>query len=274
MAETDGQVVELEVAKIAPGKSQARQRNVKVDEDLLLSIQKNGLIQPIVVFPHKHEDYEYEVVVGQRRLMAHQKLNMEKIRAIIRPPPKDEYDAKALSLIENIARQPVFRQDYTDACDMFYNKYRTTKAVAEELGISTSTVRKYLKLARLPKEVQEAVNDKEIGIDVALKSLDFLGGDETAVDAAEVLELAKEMKSLSPNQKKKVKEIKTHEPEKSVQEVVAQAKTEAVKEVFSFEVTEDQVPRIKKYQDREKIDSQEDAATELIDIGLEASDIE
>ncbi len=262
------EIIEISLDKISIGKSQARQRKVSVDDDLLESIKKNGLLHPVIVY---QKDGGYELLTGQRRLLAHKKLGLKTIKAIIHSTPKDEYEAKKLSLIENAARKDMVYQDYVDTIEMFFNKYRKTSAVAEELGLSKYTVRRYLNFARLPKTVQDAVTKKEITIDNAVKALDAMGGEETTVDAKEVLQLANEMKKLSPVQQTKVKQIKQNEPSKSVTQVISMAKQTPISHKIEIEFTEDQVPRIEKFKTDNKLDSTEEAAEELVDIGLEKS---
>jgi len=271
MSDEEGKVADIDVDKIAVGKSQARQRKVSVDDDLLASIQKVGLVQPIIVCKRKEGDFDYELLAGQRRLLAHKKLGLDKIKAILRPVPKDEYDAKRLSIAENAPRKDMIRQDYVDAIDMFMKKYGTTAAVSEELGLSHRTVRKYLTYARLPEKVQEAVNNKEVLVDSALKALDAFGGDESTVDPQEIITLAKEMKKLSSTQQKKAVEIKLHEPGVSVDELVKETKKQVTTHSIEIEVTEDQAHRLDKFKDDKKLVSTAAAVEEIIDVGLETS---
>lgn len=268
MSTNSHSIIDIPLDKITIGKSQARQRKVVVDDDLLESIKKNGLLHPIIVY---QRDGGYEILTGQRRFLAHKKLGLPTIRAIVRPAPSDEYEAKKLSLIENAARKDMVYQDYVDTVEMFFNKYRKTSAVAEELGLSKHTVRKYLNFARLPKVVQDAVTKKEISIDSAVKALDALGGEETSVNPKEVLTLAQEMRKLSPSQQAKVKQIKQNEPDKPVSQLISQAKQTPTSHKLEIEFTEDQVPRVEKFRTDKELDTTAEAAEELVDIGLEKS---
>ena len=91
-------MVELELVRIRPNPDQSRK---SVDEgtlrELASSIEQHGLLQPIVV---KEVGEGYMLVAGQRRFLAHQRLDRETIFAIITEGNPDE-----LALIENLQRE-------------------------------------------------------------------------------------------------------------------------------------------------------------------------
>ena len=89
----------------------------------------------------------------------------------------------------------------------FY-RYGSTKTVAEELGLSPSTIRKHLRLDRFPKSIQEKIKADGISVDNAIKALDALGGDESTLDEDKFLETVNEMVQLPNNAKKKFVQIK------------------------------------------------------------------
>ena len=126
----------IPMESISIGASQARQRDTKVDEndDLVHSIRKDGLLSPIVV--KKIDGGKYELLNGQRRFRAHEILNLSTIKAYVIEEDIDEFQAKRLSVVENAARKDMKRADYVDSVEIFMNRYGTTKAVAEELGLT------------------------------------------------------------------------------------------------------------------------------------------
>ena len=165
------------------------------------------------------------------------------------------------------------RADYVDACQIFMDRYGSTNTVAEELGLSIKTVRKYLTIGRLPKKIKELVKKGDISVNNAIKALDALGGDEENVDEEMLIETAYEIQKLSPQARKKFVEIKIHEPSKTTSEVSETAKKQAEINRLVLEVTDDQISRIKKFQQNEGMSDTEEAAEELIDIGLDTSEI-
>lgn len=260
--------VDIPLEKIRLGIIQARQRDIKVDpdDDLVHGIRKNGLLQPIVV--KKSPDGNYDIILGQRRFRAHEILKMSTIKAYVIKGDIDDFQAKKLSLNENAGQKAMKPADYTDAIEMFMKRYPTTKTVAEELGLSTATVRKYIRFSRLPKSIQDKVNTKEMGLDNALKALDALGGDETQIDPKLLLDLIQEIEKLSGPAGKKLATIIKHEPDIRLSVAVEKAKTRITHKII-IETSDEQFSKITKFKEKKEFKKQEDAASELIDIGLE-----
>lgn len=266
-------IIEVDMSKISTGTSQARQRDIEVnkDDDLVISIRKNGLLSPIIV--KRKDGGKFEVVVGQRRFLAHRILGKATIKACILEGNASELVAKRISLIENLTHKDMKHADYVDTVQWFMNQYNNTKTVAEEIGISPATVRKYLTIGRLPDEIKKDIEQKKYDTAHALKALDALGGDESEVDVKILSETSSLIKELSPQARKKFIEIKKHEPNTSPKDVAEKAKRRIEIHDFTVEVATDQLERIGAFQDREKIETPERAAIELIDLGLEAADI-
>ena len=264
---------DIPLDKIVMGSSQARQRSTKVDQDddLVRSIRKHGLINPVLVRPT--EDEKYELLVGQRRFRAHEILERPTIKAQVMDQHTDEYDAKMLSLIENVARKDMKKADLVDAVQFFMDRYNSTSVVAEELGLSTNTVRKYINIARLPEAIQADISKKLYTVDHALKALRALGDDESTVDIGMLREISSEMKKLSPQGKKKLIEIKKREPNLPLPTAVEKAKKRTETHKIDLRVTDDQLERISRYKKREEIAADEDAASELLDLGLNTADV-
>lgn len=267
------QFVEIELEKIMLNTSQARQRDTKVDEDddLVHSIKKDGLIYPVIV--KKIEDGKYELLVGQRRFSAHEILKISTIKAFVLDKDIDEFEAKKMSLVENAARKDMKRADYVDNVQIFMDRYGKTSTVAEELGLSVGTVRKYLIIGRLPEKLKEEVKKGTITAANAIKALDALGGDESNVDDDDLLDTAIEIEKLSPPARVKFVDIKLHEKDSTPSEVAEKAKKQLRVISIILEVTDDQSMRINKFKDENEIESQAEAAERLVSMGLDAADV-
>ena len=151
------------------GQSQARNRKVDKNlDDLILSIKKHGLIEPVIVYKNDKKQIEvaktktYTLFAGQRRFLAVKRIGWENIDAMIRPRPPTILKEKTISYVENVMREDMVRQDVVDACKAFKMEYGTIKAVAEELGIKENKVRDYLAFDALPEELQVKVHNKEV----------------------------------------------------------------------------------------------------------------
>lgn len=261
---------EIDLDNIKTGMSQVRTRKVEEDLDLLVeNIRKFGLLEPITVF--KKDNDTYELLAGQRRLLAVKKLGWKKIPAIIREKPVDDVQAKVISFVENEIRSNMGNKDVIDACILFYNRYGTVKSVSEELGISEERVRRYIKYSRLPKELKDEVDKGDITMNVAMKATDALSWDGGTREATEkVIELAKEMKKLSNDQINQTVKVGQADPSKNVKEIVSRAKTRTGKKITIHVLDEDYL-RIDSYKQSENVDNIEEATYELAKEGLKST---
>mgnify|MGYP005635286651 FL=1 len=174
-------------------------------EDLAASIKAIGLLQPITVFLDS-ENKRYVILAGQRRFNAYTYLNEEfpgdgfdKIKAIIIPEPESDQEKMALSLAENVTQLPMQNLEIVKAVTELYNTYHDYAIVKEKYGLTEYMINKYVRLARLPQQVVDAINDGVIhsnpktAENAALRAVDALnytkGGE---VDETFVVEMAKE----------------------------------------------------------------------------------
>lgn len=264
---------DIPLDKIATSTTQARQRDTKVtlDDDLTRSIQKYGLLQPVMV--KQIEDDKYELVIGQRRFNAHQELNLSTIKAHVLDQSIDDDEAKALSLAENVARKEMKKADLIDTVELFMEKYNSTAIVAEELGLSPATIRTYITIARLPPEIREDINNKKYNSTHALKALQALGDDEATVDIDTLRETSLEMQKLSTPGRAKYIQIKKQEPGLSPSEAATKAKALTRTHKIQLTVTDTQLERISAYQEREEIKTEDEATSNIVDLGLTAADV-
>lgn len=119
--------------------------------DLANSIKEKGLLNPIIA--KRNEDDTYDLIVGQRRFLACQKLGWETIPAIIRDIT-DDTDGTIISLIENVHRADMSPIDKARAYKRIYEKYEDYNKVANEIGMSVATIKRYLKLLDLAPSIQ------------------------------------------------------------------------------------------------------------------------
>lgn len=219
------EIRDIPLKDLVIGKGQVRKHNVGKDiDELAESIRVNGLLEPIVVAPAE-QDGKYEILTGQRRFLAHQKLQAETITAAVIPERVDEITAKVVSLTENLVRRDLDSRDLIDACTALYKKYGNMRIVAEETGLPYNKVRHYVKYDRLAESLKDMVDKGEVDLPTALKAQDAaeaLGG---AVDPDEAAALAKEMAPMSGPQRQKLVNDRRENPEKSVHEAIEDAKT-------------------------------------------------
>ena len=198
------QLISLDDIKVQ--KHNVRKHNIDDGiEDLATSIKKFGLLQPITVY-RDSEAGIYVILAGQRRLNAFHWLDekypgkgWDEIKCLEIDEPKTREEKMGLSLAENITQVQMTNTDLVSAVTDLYNVYNDYDKVQEEFGLTRYMVDKFVRLARLPDRLKEAINQGEIhsnpksAENSALRAVDALnwrkGGD---VSADDVLELAKE----------------------------------------------------------------------------------
>lgn len=210
------------------GKAQVRTRDVsKGIEDLAASIKKVGLLEPILVAVTDKKDL-FEIILGQRRFLAHRLLKEETITAGILSEKIDELDAKVLSVTENLVRVDLNQKDKIDVCTYLYRQYGSIKAVVEETGLKYGDVRKFVKYPRLDDKLKKLVDSDEIKMDVALRAQDaaeIVAETTGKFNPNEAVKLAKEMKPMSQAQQKKVLDTLSVSEKPSTDEAIEDAKT-------------------------------------------------
>jgi|TARA_B100000315_G_C14584435_1_gene592159 ParB family chromosome partitioning protein len=255
---------EIPLSKLVIGKAQVRTREVGVEiDELATNIRERGLLQPIVVGPPDING-KYEIILGQRRFLAHERLDRKKIRAAILSKNVDEMEAKIISLSENMMRRDLKTGDLKDVCTFLYSKYLSMKDVAEKTGLPYDKVRTYVKVERLPEKIKKAVETNEIDPKDALDAWDAVFEQEDQIDKA--LSTAKEFKKLNVGQKSSVKRILTENPQVKVSKAVDMGKRQT-----TYSVTITQGPRIHEalqtYGNEQNMPLDE-AASELVEEGL------
>ncbi|CCQ96442.1 DNA-binding protein Spo0J-like [[Clostridium] ultunense Esp] len=127
-------------------------------EELSETIRTHGMIQPIVV---RKTEKGFELIAGERRWRAYQKLNYEKIPAII----KEYSDAQAASaaLIENLQREGLTSIEEALAYQKLMALHQLTQeGLAQRLGKGQSTIANKIRLLQLPEEVQQSLMERRI----------------------------------------------------------------------------------------------------------------
>lgn len=207
---------EILVKLIDVGKENVRTRQVDKDlENLKASIEKLGLLQPITVF---EKDGRYRLVMGQRRLRAVQQLGWKTIKANI-IPPVDLATGKLLSLSENLQRRNLPYKDTVEACEFLYDKFKKIKKIADEIGVSTSTVAYYLSHRLVPEEVRDMVEDGKLSRE---KALDITKA--FTPDKASIIKMAKNVSKMTAAEWHRAIAYRREHPSASVDEVIEEAK--------------------------------------------------
>ncbi len=148
-------VILLPVKEISPNPNQPRTYFDPVAlEELCQSILANGLLQPITV--RLRENGRYELVAGERRWLAFQRLGRSHIPSIV-----EEYtdqQSSMLALIENLQRRDLNFFEEAAAIDRLMRELNLTQQqISMKIGKAQSTVANKLRLLRYPTSIREMI---------------------------------------------------------------------------------------------------------------------
>lgn len=156
-------VFHIEVEKIKPNPYQPRKVFNKEElDELSQSIREFGVIQPVVVSKLVTEtetgaDVEYQLIAGERRLMAAKLAGLERIPAIIRQGDSKQSKLE-LALIENIQRSNLNPLESARAYARLAEEFNMTqREIATRVGKSREAVANTMRLLSLPSEIQASL---------------------------------------------------------------------------------------------------------------------
>ncbi|MFN2454616.1 MAG: ParB/RepB/Spo0J family partition protein [Pyrinomonadaceae bacterium] len=158
---TNEELLEVDIDLIEPNSAQPRTRFDEVRlEELAESIRHNGVVQPILL---RRRGQNYQIVAGERRWRAAQKAGLQRIPAVVREVPDDKL--LELALIENIQRQELNPIEEAHAYKKLIETLGLTQeTVAQRVGRDRSFVTNYLRLLRLPEDIQHLVEEDKISM--------------------------------------------------------------------------------------------------------------
>lgn len=155
----DKQIQDIELAKIKANPNQPRREFSDASiRELASTLDKDGLLQPIVV---REKGDGYEIIAGERRYRAAQRLDWETIPAIVNNMNDDQ--AASLALIENLQRENLNPIDEAEAYNNLMKLNGLTQvSLAKNIGKSQSYVANKLRLLKLSPKVQSYLASGQI----------------------------------------------------------------------------------------------------------------
>lgn len=163
---------EIPISQIEPNPDQPRRDfDEEAMQELANSIKTLGIIAPITL--RQVSDNRYQIIAGERRWRASQLAGLQAIPAYIRTV--EDENVMEMALVENIQREDLNAIEIALAYQHLAETTGMTQArISERVGKSRAAVTNYLRLLKLPAQVQMALKDKEIdmGHARALLSLD------------------------------------------------------------------------------------------------------
>jgi ParB family transcriptional regulator, chromosome partitioning protein len=156
----DGTPREIPVEAIERNPYQTRTRFDEVAlAELAASISATGVVQPILVRPLPSD--RFQLIVGERRLLASKKAGMATIPAILRQVSDEQ--AIEITIVENLQRTDLNPIEQARAYDRLSREFKLTQEqMAQRTGKDRASVANFLRLLRLPVEVQVKVENGEL----------------------------------------------------------------------------------------------------------------
>jgi ParB family chromosome partitioning protein len=221
-------MIEIDLDLIEPNNFQPR---TSFDEErleqLAQSIRANGIIQPLLV--RRLSSDKYQLVAGERRWRAAQRAGLHRVPCVVKEIPEDKM--LELALIENIQRQELNAIEEAQAYKRLIETLGLTQEmVAQRVGRDRTFITNYLRLLRLPEDIQRMVEAEQLSMGHARA---LLGVDEPDIQR----KLAKEISE---------KGLSVRHTERTIKRIVEGEVTETVttiKEDPNFKAAEDKLRR-------------------------------
>ena len=153
-------ISEIEIEKIQPNPGQPRREFTEETlAELATSIKEIGIIQPITL--RKMSDDTYQIIAGERRFRASQIAGLKTIPAYIRTA-SDEHMME-MALIENIQREDLNAVEIALAYQSLIEEYNLSQEeLSDRVGKNRATIANFLRLLKLPAQIQVALKNREV----------------------------------------------------------------------------------------------------------------
>ena len=213
---SNGAPLEIAVELIDRNPYQTRSHfDEKALEELAASVAATGVVQPILVRPM--DGGRYQLIAGERRLLASRKAEKTVIPAIVRQV--SDAQAMEITIVENLQRADLNPMEQARAFDRLgVQCMLTQEQVAKRTGKDRATVSNFLRMLRLPPQVQGKVESGELSYGHARALLAIESPEEVLRAAQKILALSMSVRQAESlvqnmlNPERVVKEPKSKEP--------------------------------------------------------------
>lgn len=198
----------LRLNEIEPNKEQPRKTfDEKALNELASSIQRNGVLQPLLVRPMA--DGSYQLVAGERRWRASRMAGLTEVPVVIKEMSDEQ--AMEIALIENLQREDLNPIEEAEGLQLLIDRYSLTQEeAAARIGRSRPAIANALRLLNLPEEVRTLARDGKISAGHARALLAFEKQSDIIRIADDIIE-----KNLSVRDIEKLAKISANENNKT-----------------------------------------------------------
>lgn len=174
---------EVSVDKLEPNRFQPRTYFDESGlEELSNSIKTQGVVQPIVVTPKGSG--RFTIIAGERRWRASKKAGLKKVPVVVREVTDDQ-EFLEMALVENIQRADLNPVEEAEAYRSLGDSFELSQEdIAKRVGKGRTTITNFLRLLRLPQEVQDLMREGRLTAGQARPLLSF-SDSKTQIELAE-----------------------------------------------------------------------------------------
>ena len=153
-------ITQIPVGQIEPNPFQPRTHfNEQELRELTVSIQEHGIIQPLTIRKIGH--HRYQLIAGERRLKAASMAGLTEVPAYLRIANDEQM--LEMALVENIQREDLNPMEIAFSFQRLLEECKIRQEdLSQKVGKERSTISNYIRLLKLPSEVQIAVRDNLI----------------------------------------------------------------------------------------------------------------
>ena len=202
-----GSITRIKISSISPNPFQPR---LDFDKEPLLelsnSIKEHGIIQPITV--RKIGRNEFQIISGERRYQASKLAGIDELPCFIRIA--DDQHMLEMAIVENVQRKDLNAieialsyQRLIDECNL------SQEELGKKVSKNRSTVANFLRLLKLPVEIQKALRDDKITMGHARALLALSNEKEMLITLNEILENNLSVRAVEEKRKSQVKSLNT-----------------------------------------------------------------
>jgi len=202
-----GSITRIKISSISPNPFQPR---LDFDKEPLLelsnSIKEHGIIQPITV--RKIGRNEFQIISGERRYQASKLAGIDELPCYIRIA--DDQHMLEMAIVENVQRKDLNAieialsyQRLIDECNL------SQEELGKKVSKNRSTVANFLRLLKLPVEIQKALRDDKITMGHARALLALSNEKEMLITLNEILENNLSVRAVEEKRKSQVKSLNT-----------------------------------------------------------------
>ena len=179
--------------------------------ELSSSIKENGIIQPIAVRPNKYEPGKYEIVAGERRWLAAQKVGLNEVPVVVLDI--DDQKSLEIAIVENIQRQDLNAIEEAKGYQKLIKEFGYDhEKISKFMSKSRSHISNTLRLLTLPKDIITMIEE---GLLSAGQARPLIGLPNSSIIAENIVKKkfsAREVESLIKQKKTSKKSKKTEDP--------------------------------------------------------------